>query len=59
MSRKMIIGLVIIIIALALYVIILFFIPKAKAPEGPVPINFRGPTGAPHVKGPTAPPPGQ
>ncbi len=51
-----------ILIAVILYAALsLLFLQKTKAPEireTPT-VNFKGPTGVPYVKGPTAPPPGK
>jgi uncharacterized membrane protein YobD (UPF0266 family) len=61
--KKILIFIIILIILLGLYLVYNYFTqPVVKAPtnlEIPQNSGFRGPSGAPYVKGPTGPPPSQ
>jgi len=63
MNKKIFLIFVGIVIVCVLYYIALFIFPqKTQAPENsdaPTSVDFKGPTGAPYVKGPTEPPPGE
>lgn len=64
MNKKILLVFIVIVAVCVLYYVgLLLFSQKTQAPENsntsPTPVNFKGPTGAPYVKGPTAPPPGE